>query len=352
MEGMKSKIVVFGGTGYIGKYLVKASVSLGHPTFVYTRSLNSQTSSSKIQLCKEFSHMGVTLVQGELEHEQILKVIEKVDIVICALPYPQVMEQLKIIEAIKVAGNIKRFLPSDFGVEEDRVNPLPPFQAFLDKKRKIRREIEASNIPFTYISANCFGAYFVNYLIRPHEENNHTIVYGNGHAKAVLNYEEDIAMYSIKVADDPRTCNRVVIYRPSKNIVSQNDLISLWEQKTGKNFIKEFVSEEEIINLSRSEDDDIRNGIWMKIMKNPPLEVVSDGFYCQKETSVALPSPHNIPVSILHSVFVKGDLMNFELGKDDLEASELYPDYNYTSIDQLLDIFLVHPLPPTSAAFE
>ncbi|BAT92862.1 hypothetical protein VIGAN_07171500 [Vigna angularis var. angularis] len=46
------------------------------------------------------------------------------------------------------------------------------------------------------------------------------------------------------------------------------------------------------------------------------------------------------------------DLMNFELGKDDLEASELYPDYNYTSIDQLLDIFLVHPLPPTSAAFE
>jgi len=51
-------------------------------------------------------------------------------------------------------------------------------------------------------------------------------------------------------------------------------------------------------------------------------------------------------------VFVKGDLMNFELGKDDLEASELYPDYKYTSIDELLDIFLLHPLPPASAAFE
>lgn len=68
----------------------------------------------------------------------------------------------------------------------------------------------------------------------------------------MLNYEEDIAMYSIKVANDPRTCNRVVIYRPSKNIVSQNDLISLWEQKTGNKFIKDFVSEEEIINLSQS----------------------------------------------------------------------------------------------------
>ena len=45
--------------------------------------------------------------QGELEHEQILAVVKEVDIVICALPFPQAMEQLKIIEAIKVAGNIK-----------------------------------------------------------------------------------------------------------------------------------------------------------------------------------------------------------------------------------------------------
>jgi len=66
----------------------------------------------------------------------------------------------------------------------------------------------------------------------------------------------------------------------------------------------------------------------------------------------ALPAPQNIPVSILHSVFVRGDLMNFELGEDDLEASQLYPDHKYTSIDQLLDIFLLHPLPPASAAFE
>ena len=66
----------------------------------------------------------------------------------------------------------------------------------------------------------------------------------------MLNYEEDIAMYTIKVANDPRTCNRVVTYPPSKNIISQNELISLWEQKGGQNFRKEFVAEEEIVNLS------------------------------------------------------------------------------------------------------
>jgi hypothetical protein len=65
-----------------------------------------------------------------------------------------------------------------------------------------------------------------------------------------------------------------------------------------------------------------------------------------------LTPPHNIPVSNIHSVFVKGELMNFELGEDDLEASQLYPDYNYTSIDQLLDKCIVDPPPPASAAFE
>lgn len=66
----------------------------------------------------------------------------------------------------------------------------------------------------------------------------------------------------------------------------------------------------------------------------------------------ALPPPHNIPVPILHSVFVRGDLVNFELRENDLEASSLYPDYNYTSIHKLLDIFLANPPTPASAAFE
>ncbi|KAL3565520.1 hypothetical protein D5086_033566 [Populus alba] len=165
----------------------------------------------------------------------------------------------------------QRFIPSDFGIEEDRVSPLPPFQAFLDRKRK-------------QCPIDCLGTDIT--------------VYGDGQAKAVLNYEEDVAMYTIKVADDARTLNRVVTYQPPKNIVSQLELISLWEKKTG------------------------------------------------------LPPPQNIPVSILHSVFIKGDMTGYELGDDDLEASQLYPDYEYTTFDKLLDIFLIDPPEPAMGAFE
>ena len=44
--------------------------------------------------------------------------------------------------------------------------------------------------------------------------------------------------------------------------------------------------------------------------------------------------------------------MNFELGEDDIEASRLYPDLEYTTTQQLLDIFLVNPPKPTIGAFE
>ncbi|XP_030447358.2 eugenol synthase 1-like [Syzygium oleosum] len=314
-----SKILIFGGTGYIGKHMARASVSLGHPTYIYVRPAAApRTRPSNLDLHREFRSVGVRIIEGELEeHEKLVAALKQVDIVISALACPQVPDQLKIIHAIVAAGNIKRFVPSDFGCEEDKITPLPPFQELLEKKRKIRRVTEAAGIPFTFVTANCFAAYFVNVVLHPHDPQDEIVVYGNGEANAVLNYEEDIGRYTIKVANDPRACNRVVTYRPELNIISQHELISLWEKKTGHSFKKVYVPEEDLVKLSQT-----------------------------------LPPPENIPVSILHSIFVKGDLVSYEISEDDLEASRLYPEMQYTTIDQLLDIFLTDPPEPARAAFE
>lgn len=113
MESVLSSILIFGGTGYIGRYMVKASVKMGHPTYVYSRPTTPQTHPSKIELLKEFQSMGVNIVQGELdEHEKLVLVIQQVDVVISALAYPQVLDQLNIIDAIKVAGTTKGHFPT------------------------------------------------------------------------------------------------------------------------------------------------------------------------------------------------------------------------------------------------
>uniref|UniRef100_A0A5B7AUW5 NmrA-like domain-containing protein n=1 Tax=Davidia involucrata TaxID=16924 RepID=A0A5B7AUW5_DAVIN len=318
MNAEKSKILIFGATGYLGKYMVKASVAMGHPTYAYVRPLKPNSDPSKLELHKEFEFMGVTIFQGDLdEHEKLVSVLKQVDIVISTLAIPQHLDQLKIITAMKEAGTVKRFVPSEFGNESDKVKAaLPPFQAILDSKKKIRRATEVAGISYTYVSANSLAAYFVDYLLHPREKRDEITVYGSGKAKAVLNYEEDVAAYTVKAATDPRVENSVIIYRPPNNIFSQLDLITSWEKKTGRSLKRTHVPEQEIIKLSET-----------------------------------LPYPDNIPAAILHNIFIKGEQMSFELTEEDLEASKLYPEYKYTSVHDLLNICLVNPPKPKLATF-
>ena len=46
-------------------------------------------------------------------------------------------------------------------------------------------------------------------------------------------------------------------------------------------------------------------------------------------------------LSIAHSTFVKGNLRDFEIkASNGVEASELYPEVKYTTIDEYLDQFV------------
>jgi hypothetical protein len=51
---------------------------------------------------------------------------------------------------------------------------------------------------------------------------------------AVFVVEEDIANYMMRAVDDPRTLNKILYMRPPANIVSHNELISMWERRAGK----------------------------------------------------------------------------------------------------------------------
>ena len=75
-------------------------------------------------------------------------------------------------------------------------------------------------------------------------------------------------------------------------------------------------------------------------------KVHGEGKHLPRPSKIRLYSSYNIPVAILHSIFVKGETMSFELGEDDIKASGLYQDFEYTTIDQLLDIFLINPPKP------
>jgi len=310
MAGEKIKILIIGGTGYIGKFIVEASAKSGHPTFALVRETTAASNAEKAKLIEGFKSSGVTLLYGDLyDHESLVKAIKQVDVVISTVGHGQLADQTKIIDAIKEAGNVKRFFPSEFGNDVDRVHAVEPAKSAFATKAKIRRAVEAEGIPYTYVSSNFFAGYFLPTLGQAGVAGLPTdkvIILGDGNPKAIFVNEEDIGTYTIKAVDDPRTLNKVLYLRPPNNVLSHNELVSLWEKKTCKTFERVYVPEEEVLK---------------KIQESP--------------------IPLNVILSINHSAFVKGDHTNFEIEPSfGVEASELYPDVKYTTTDEYLNRFL------------
>ncbi|KAG0486109.1 hypothetical protein HPP92_008204 [Vanilla planifolia] len=287
----KSKVLVVGGTGYLGRRLVGASLAAGYPTFVLLRP-EIGVDIDKVQLLLSFKQQGARLVEGSFsDHRSLVAAVRQVDVVICAISgvhirSHHILLQLKLVHAIKEAGNIKRFFPSEFGTDPARMaHALAPGRVTFDDKMVVRKAIEEANIPFTYVSANCFMGYFVGGLCQPGKiipSRESVSLLGDGNVKAVYVDEDDIATYTIKAIDDQRTLNKTLYIRPLENILSQREVVKAWEELIGKKLEKTNILEEDFINL------------------------------------------------------IEGCLTNFEIGDQGEEASNLYLEVAYTRVKDYL----------------
>ncbi|KAF3447850.1 hypothetical protein FNV43_RR08556 [Rhamnella rubrinervis] len=309
----KSKVLVVGGTGYIGKRIVKASLSQGHQTYVLKRP-EIGLDIDKLQLLLSFKKQGAHLVEASFsDFRSLVDAVKLVDVVICTMSgvhfrSHNLLLQLKLVEAIKEAGNIKRFLPSEFGMDPALMgHALEPGRVTFDEKMEVRKAIENAEIPFTYVSANCFAGYFAGNLsqmgtLTPPREKIH--LYGDGNTKVVYVDEDDVATYTIKAIDDPRTLNKTIYIRPPENILSQRELVEKWENLVGKKLEKSSISGHDFLESMKGMD-----------------------------------YAHQVGVGHFYHIFYEGCLTNFEVGEDE-EASKLYPEVEYTRMDDYLKIYV------------
>ncbi|GLU05320.1 hypothetical protein SLE2022_224240 [Rubroshorea leprosula] len=293
----KSAVLIVGGTGYLGKRLVKASLEQGHETYVLHRP-EIGVDIEKVQMLLSFKQQGARLVSGSLnDHRSLVDAVKLVDVVICAISgvqirSHQILLQLKLVDAIKEAGSVKRFLPSEFGTDPARMkDAMEPGRVTFDDKMTVRKAIEAAGIPFTYVSANCFAE--------------HVLFLGDGNQKAIYVDEDDIAMYTIKSIDDPRTLNKTLYIRPPKNILSQREVVEIWEKLIGKELLKSSISNEEFLATMKSQD------------------------YAEQ-----------VGLTHYYHVCYEGCLTNFEIGIQGEESSKLYPEVEYTSVEEYLKRYL------------
>ncbi|XXG78094.1 hypothetical protein AAC387_Pa08g2111 [Persea americana] len=310
----KSKVLVAGGTGYIGKRIVKASLAQGHETYVLHRP-EIGVDIEKVQMLLSFKEQGARLIEGSFsDHRSLVDAVKQVDVVICTISgvhirSHHILLQLKLVDAIKQAGNIKRFLPSEFGTDPARMaDAMEPGRVTYDDKMVVRKAIQDAGIPFTYISANCFAGYFVGGLCQPCKiipSRESVCLFGDGTVKAIYVDEDDIATYTVKTIDDPRTLDKTLYLRPPENILSQIEVVNMWEKHIGKELEKTSISAEEFLAQMKGQD------------------------YIQQICSVHY-----------YHVCFDGCLANFEIGDEGEEASQLYPEVNYTRVKDYLKRYL------------
>ncbi|CAD6232352.1 unnamed protein product [Miscanthus lutarioriparius] len=277
MASVKSKILVVGGTGYLGRHVVAASARLGHPTVALVRD-TAPADPAKAALLKSFQDAGVTLLKGDLyDQASLVSAVKGADVVISTLGSLQIADQTRLIDAIKEAGNVKRFFPSEFGLDVDRTGIVEPGKSILGGK-----------------------------LLAQGPPTDKAVVLGDGDTKVVYVEEGDIGTYTVLAADDPRAENKTLYIKPPANTLSHNELLSLWEDKTGKTFQREYVPEEAVL----------------KQIQESPI-------------------PVNIILSIGHAAYVRGEQTGFEIDPaKGVDATELYPDVKYTTVDEYLNRFL------------
>ncbi|GJN41288.1 hypothetical protein PR202_gn00639 [Eleusine coracana subsp. coracana] len=310
----KSRVLVVGGTGFIGRRIVRASLTQGHPTFVLMRP-EIGLDVDKLQMLLSLKAQGARLLEASLEdHAGLVAAVKQVDVVISAMSgvhfrSQSLQLQHKLVVAVKEAGNVKRFIPSEFGTDPSRMaHAIEPGKVTFDEKMQLRRTIEEANIPHTYISANCFAAYFcpnlcqLGTLLPPKER---VRVYGDGNVKVIFVDEDDVATYTIKSIDDPRTLNKTVYLRPQDNTLTQNEVVEKWERLSGKSLEK--------------------------------INITADQFLASgKDMEFA----HQVGVARFYHIFFEGCLTNFVIGEDGVEATLLYPEVQYTRMDEYMKRYL------------
>jgi len=243
---MPQRVLLIGATGRLGRHFVDALKEEKHQVVAMVRSGAQGAGPDRRLLLDRFASAGVELFQGSIEDEDGLdRACRDVDAVVSCVDHrpDRLRLQANLARAASRSDRVGRIIPSQFGIDsriygEARVD-------HGDVKRELQRVFADCGTPVTFVHTMGLAGEWVGSLGQlglrepPREE---IEVYGDGDVRFSTVAPEDAARYAVRALFDPRAADRHVSIVPPDNLLTQHDLIDLWEAKLGATLRRRTVS--------------------------------------------------------------------------------------------------------------
>ncbi|KAL8826298.1 MAG: hypothetical protein Q9170_007455 [Blastenia crenularia] len=309
------RIAIAGGTGGLGRTLVDELCKGGeHTTFVLSRKSQLPFEVSSNVHCLATDYGNLQGLRGLLDSNNIHTVISTLN-----PPTPEVhTSQNNLIQASAESRTVKRFIPSEWGIDyfsDDEHVPLP---WKILKRQSISQLKKYPNLEYTMV----YNGYFMDYFGMPHCQSHmlpeipyidiaaaKAAIPGTGDEKVSLTYTKDVAKLVRKLVEsEERWPVQTLI---AGDVVTFNGILEAAEQARGIKF--------DVVHDSLQ---DLRQGKVTEIPAYGPMyEVFSKEVFLEMTAAFA--------VAMVTGVFVF----------DGKHFNEQYPEIRMT---KLRDFIMTH----------
>ncbi|KAK4039866.1 major facilitator superfamily domain-containing protein [Parachaetomium inaequale] len=235
-----SKILIFGGTGTIGRYITTALLR-AKPAFQQLVLFTSPNSAKeKAQQLDKWKSEGLSIIVGDLTSEEDVKAAYNgVDTVISAVGRGGLQHQIKLLQLAEASESVKWFLPSEFGTDIEHNNKSPnerPHQLKLQVRKYIRENLK--RVKVTYVVT---GPYFDMWVdagsdlevaggFVPEKKQAYVIEDGNG--KVGFCTMPDVGKFVAATLKSPEASFGKAL-KVQSFVVTPNEVLAEYERQTG-----------------------------------------------------------------------------------------------------------------------
>jgi nucleoside-diphosphate-sugar epimerase len=264
MATQAKNVLVFGGTGVIGKFLVQELVN-AKDNFGRIAIFTSQnTLDTKHDVIAKLKSDGVEVFAGDLKDHAYLKEVlggagngEPFDTIVNAFGRNAILEQIPLLDLAETTTTVKRFFPSEYGtdIEYDETSPPePPHQLKLKVRAHIKNNIR--RLEYTYLVT---GPYSDLYLgpSKPAQDAGAFVV---PEKKAVLLYDgngpvsltnmTDVGKLLVAALKHPEVSRNRAL-KVNSFTATPNEIVKEFERQTESSWNTTYVSREDLLRSEK-----------------------------------------------------------------------------------------------------